>query len=164
MQGRFEHGPRALGNRSILADPRQWWMKDVINAKVKYREGFRPFAPSVIAEKFKLPMDISGNPVDHHPLRYMLYVTPIKKNWRKKIAAVNHVDNTARPQIVLSQTNNLYHKLITAFYQQTGIPMVLNTSFNLKGEPIVNSPSDAYNTFMRSGIDILVMGNWWIEK
>lgn len=164
FQGKFEHGPRALGNRSILTDPRPWWMKDVVNAKVKYREGFRPFAPSVIEEHFQLAIDVPGNPSDHHPLRYMLYVTPIRSAWQQKVAAINHVDNTARPQLVQRETNPRYHRLITAFYEATGVPMVLNTSFNLRGEPIVNSPANAYGTFMRSGMDFLALGSWWIGK
>lgn len=164
MQGRFEWGPRALGNRSILADPRNPKMKDIINAKVKFREAFRPFAPSVLAEKADMVFDISKNYEKHYPLRFMLYVTPVKKDWRKKVPAINHADNTARPQLVFGDENLLYHKLISAFYKKTGVPLVLNTSFNLKGEPIVNTPADAYSTFIRSGIDMLVMGNYVCEK
>jgi len=169
-QGRFEWGPRALGNRSILADPRNPKMKDIINTKVKFREAFRPFAPSVLAEKaslvFNLPTtkDQRLTTSDHYPLRFMLYVVPVKPTWRKKVPAVNHADNTARPQLVYRQENPLYYSLITAFYKKTGVPLLLNTSFNLKGEPIVNSPKDAYSTFQRSGIDLLVMGNYICEK
>ncbi len=168
MQKRLEWGPRALGNRSILADPRNPKMKEIINAKVKFREAFRPFAPSVLSEYasevFDLPTANHQLLAANFPLRFMLYVVPVKKSWRKKVPAITHVDNTARPQIVFCQDNPLYHKLISSFYQLTGVPLLLNTSFNLKGEPIVNSPSDAYSTFLRSGIDILVMGNCICEK
>jgi carbamoyltransferase len=193
MQGRFEWGPRALGDRSILADARNSKMKDIINSKVKFREAFRPFAPSVLAEKadmvFEL-FDIAGGAkgrapdgahvrstggretrdrtrndlVNYYPLRFMLYVVPVKKDWQRRVPAINHADNTARPQLVYKETNPLYYQLISAFYKKTGVPLVLNTSFNLKGEPIVNSPEDVYSTFIRSGIDILVMGNFVVEK
>lgn len=159
LQGRFEWGPRALGARSILADPRNPKMKDIINAKVKFREAFRPFAPSVIADKAHLVFDLPTT-YKHFPLRFMLYVIPVKKDWRKKVPAINHADNTARPQLVYGDENPLYYQLLKTFYQKTGVPLLLNTSFNLKGEPIVNSPHDAYSTFLRSGIDILVMGNF----
>ncbi|OGG03145.1 hypothetical protein A2W14_03510 [Candidatus Gottesmanbacteria bacterium RBG_16_37_8] len=162
-QGRFEWGPRALGNRSILADPRNPKMKDIINAKVKFREAFRPFAPSVLAEKANLVFDLPTTS-NHYPLRFMLYVVPVKPDWRKKVPAITHADNTARPQVVFRKENPLYYSLIEAFYKKTGVPLLLNTSFNLKGEPIVNSPEDAYSTFQRSGIDILVMGNYVCEK
>lgn len=171
MQDRAEWGPRALGNRSILADPRNPKMKDIINAKVKFREAFRPFAPSVLAEYAHEIFDLSQlthnlQPItyNHFPLRFMLYVVPVKKEWRKKIPAITHEDGTARPQLVYKKSNPLYHKLISAFYKKTGVPLLLNTSFNLRGEPIVNSPIDAYSTFERSGIDILVMGNYVCEK
>lgn len=164
LQGRFEWGPRALGNRSIITDPRNPKMKDIINSKVKFREAFRPFAPSVLAEKADMVFDLPQNPEKHFPLRFMLYVNPVKKDWRKKVPAINHADDTARPQLVYKETNPLYHGLISAFYKKTGVPLVLNTSFNLKGEPIVNTPEDAYSTFTRSGIDVLVMGNFVVGK
>jgi carbamoyltransferase len=182
MQGKSEWGERALGNRSILTDPRNPKMKDIINAKVKFRESFRPFAPSVLAEYADKIFDLSviktensnrftrhnlginGKLENIYPLKFMLYVIPVKKEWSKKIPAVNHIDNTARPQIVYKKDNPLFYKLIKAFYLKTGTPLLLNTSFNLKGEPIVESPRDAYSTFIRSGIDILVMGNYVIEK
>jgi len=183
LQGRFEWGPRALGHRSILADPRNPKMKDIINAKVKFREAFRPFAPSVLAEKATEVFDLSAlkhpgggklslrssdspgvNLTDHFPLRFMLYVVPVRPFWRKKVPAVTHADNTARPQLVYKDSNPLYYSLISAFHKKTGVPLLLNTSFNLKGEPIVASPEDAYSTFIRSGIDILVMGNFICEK
>lgn len=164
MQGRFEWGPRALGNRSILADPRNPKMKDIINSKVKFREAFRPFAPSILADKASLVFDLPSQPKIHLPLSFMLYVVPVKKVWQKKVPAINHADNTARPQLVYKESNPLYYDLIETFYKKTGVPLILNTSFNLKGEPIVNSPSDVYSTFIRSGIDILVMGNYVVEK
>ena len=161
-QGRFEWGPRALGNRSILADPRNPDMKDVLNRKIKFREPFRPFAPSVlkelVGEYFEIP-----DPVDKHfPLRFMLYAVSAKR--RSEIPAVVHVDGSSRIQIVDGEINGLYYNLIKAFYQKTGIPLLLNTSFNLKGEPIVNSPLDAYRTFVRSGMDVLVIGENVVEK
>ncbi|MBI3380296.1 hypothetical protein HY029_06100 [Candidatus Gottesmanbacteria bacterium] len=197
MQGRFEWGPRALGARSILADARNLKMKDIINRKVKFREAFRPFAPSVLAEYADKIFDLSAMNTsilttgdakegsqtkmyrslgylsgrtrklkleNHYPLRYMLYVVPVKKEWQKKVPAINHADNTARPQLVYEKENPLYYQLIKSFYKKTGVPLVLNTSFNLRGEPIVASPADAYSTLERSGIDILVMGNYVCEK
>lgn len=168
MQGRFEWGPRALGARSILADARNPKMKDIINSKVKFREAFRPFAPSVLAEFADKVFDLStthnSQLTTHYPLRFMLYVVPVKKEWRKIVPAITHADNTARPQLIFKEENPLYHKLVTAFHKKTGVPLLLNTSFNLKGEPIVASPADAYSTFQRSGIDILVMGNFVCEK
>ncbi len=164
FQGRFEWGPRALGNRSILADPRNPKMKDIINSKVKFREAFRPFAPSVLLEKASLIFDLPKDYKHHIPLRFMLYVVPVKKSWQKRVPAINHADNTARPQLVDKKDNPFYHSLIRQFYKKTGVPLVLNTSFNLKGEPVVSSPHDAYSTFMRSGIDTLILGNFVCEK
>jgi len=144
-------------------------MKDIINSKVKFREAFRPFAPSILAEKadvvFELPTtNYQLLTTNYYPLRFMLYVVPVKKDWQRRVPAINHADNTARPQLVYKETNPLYYQLISAFYKKTGVPLVLNTSFNLKGEPIVNSPADAYSTFIRSGIDVLVMGNFVVNK
>lgn len=164
MQGPFEWGPRALGHRSILADARNPKMKDIINSKVKFREAFRPFAPSVLASKASSVFELPSHPEKHIPLNFMLYVTPVKKEWRKKVPAINHADNTARPQLVYKELDPLYYNLIESFYKKTKVPLVLNTSFNLKGEPIVSSPGDAYSTYTRSGIDILVMGNFVVEK
>ncbi|KKS97764.1 MAG: hypothetical protein UV73_C0005G0041 [Candidatus Gottesmanbacteria bacterium GW2011_GWA2_43_14] len=177
FRGRFEWGPRALGNRSILADPRNPKMKDIINSKVKFREAFRPFAPSVLSDQAGNVFDLrllgggigqwpndSSQVAKHFPLRFMLYVVPVKPDWRKKVPAITHADNTARPQLVYKNTNPDFHSLISAFYKKTGVPLLLNTSFNLKGEPIVASPADAYSTFKRSGIDILVMSNFVCEK
>ena len=162
-QGRFEWGPRALGNRSILADPRNPEMKDIVNAKIKFREPYRPFAPSVLAEHaeqyFDLPMATS-----HHPARYMLYVVPVREQERNTLPATTHVDGTARLQMVFRDFNPRYYGLIERFGQATGVPVVLNTSFNLKGEPIANSPADAFGTFSQSGMDALVMENFLVEK
>jgi carbamoyltransferase len=162
-QGRFEWGPRALGNRSILADPRRADMKDIVNIKIKFREPFRPFAPSVLQEKSGefFVLDDLGQ---QHPLRFMLLVVPVRESQRSVVPAITHVDGTGRVQLVHRETNPRYHRLIETFGQATGVPVVLNTSFNLKGEPIVNSPEDAFRTFTRSGIDLLVLDNVVIEK
>ena len=163
LQGRFELGPRALGNRSILGDPRRAEMKDIINVKIKFREPFRPFAPSCLTERaeefFALPQATK-----HYPARYMLYVVDVRENKQDIIPAVTHVDGTGRLQTVQKETNPRYHRLISTFEQATGVPVVLNTSFNLKGEPIVNTPGEAFNTFMQSGMDALALGDYWIEK
>jgi carbamoyltransferase len=163
FQGRFEWGPRALGSRSILADPRNPRMKDIVNTKIKFREPYRPFAPSVLAEQteayFELP-----NAQRHFPARYMLYVVPVKQDQRAVLPAITHVDGTARPQIVFRDQSPRYYRLIERFWQASGVPVVLNTSFNLKGEPIVASPADALNTFMKSEMDTLVLGDFLVEK
>ncbi|MFH1559947.1 MAG: carbamoyltransferase [Chloroflexota bacterium] len=163
FQGGFEYGPRALGNRSILADPRQEDMKDLVNRKIKFREPFRPFAPSVVAERteefFALP-----NALRHYPARFMLLVVDVKNDKRDAVPAITHVDGTARPQAVFKKTNERYYRLIQEFGEATGVPVVLNTSFNLKGEPIVNTPADALSTFMRSGMDALVLDRFLVTK
>lgn len=163
FNGKFEWGPRALGARSILADPRQEEMKEIVNTKIKFREPYRPFAPSVLAEKAKDFFEI--NKVEnHYPLRFMLYVVPVKKEKRKIIPAVTHIDGSARPQLVYQEHSPRYWKLINKFYQKTDVPLILNTSFNLKGEPIVNSPDDAFRTFSKSEMDLLVLENFIIRK
>ena len=162
-QGRTEWGPRALGNRSILADPRRAEMKSIINEKVKFREPFRPFAPSILAERASELVELS-DPESQYPARFMLYVTPVKGEKRDVIPAVTHEDGTTRLQVVHESSNPLFHKLITKFADATGVPAVVNTSFNLRGEPIVNSPESAYDTFTRSGIDLLVMGPFVCQK
>ena len=163
FQGRFEWGPRALGNRSILADARNPEMKDIVNAKIKFREPYRPFAPSVLAEcaeaYFELP-----RAVHHCPARYMLYVVPVKQERQSTLPAITHVDGTGRLQTVFRDESPLYYRLIERFGQATGVPVVLNTSFNLKGEPIVNTPANAFNTFSKSEMDCLVLGNFLVEK
>ena len=163
FQGRFEWGPRALGNRSILADPRRSDMKDIVNIKIKFREPFRPFAPSVLAERaeeyFALP-----EATRHYPARFMLYVVDVREEKRGVIPAITHVDGTGRLQTVHKEVSPRYYRLIENFGQATGVPMVLNTSFNLKGEPIVNTPHEAFRTFSQSGMDILALGECVIEK
>lgn len=163
FSGRVEWGPRALGSRSILADPRKAEMKNIVNVKIKFREPYRPFAPSVLSERAEEYFEI-GNVTASYPARFMLYVVPVRKDKQKEVPAITHVDGTARPQLVFPDTNSRYWKLIKGFEKITGVPMLLNTSFNLKGEPIVNSPADAYKTFMASGLDILVLENFVVRK
>jgi carbamoyltransferase len=162
-QGRFEWGPRALGNRSILADPRNPEMKDIVNSKIKFREPYRPFAPSVLAERaekyFELP-----NAAQQYPARFMLYVTPVKPDQRKILPATTHEDGTARLQTVFRDENPRYYGLIECFENATGVPVVLNTSFNLRGEPIVTTPANAFSTFAKSEMDSLVLGNFIVDK
>jgi carbamoyltransferase len=161
VQGRFEWGPRALGHRSILADPRRAEMKDIVNVKIKFREPFRPFAPSVVVEKvgdyFALP-----EPVRHYPARYMLYVVPVTQP--EVLPAITHADGTGRLQAVTREANPRYHRLLERFGEATGVPVLLNTSFNLRGEPIVNTPADAVRTFSASDMDALVLDNWVVLK
>ncbi|RJQ30839.1 MAG: carbamoyl transferase [Actinobacteria bacterium] len=158
FQGRMEAGPRALGNRSILADPRDPKMKDIINARVKFREGFRPFAPSVLQEYAAEYFE------PYYPEHFMLMVLPIKEEKREVIPSVNHVDNTGRIQTVSKDINPLYWDLINEFYKLTKVPVVLNTSFNVRGEPIVCTPKEAINCFIKADIDYLFIGNWMLEK
>lgn len=162
-QGRFEWGPRALGNRSILADARNPDMKDIVNSKIKFREPYRPFAPSVLAECAERYFDLP-DATRHYPARYMLYVVPVHADKRNVLPAITHVDGTARLQTVFREESPRYYHLIEQFGQGSGVPVVLNTSFNLKGEPIVNSPADAFSTFCNSGMDALVLENFLIEK
>ncbi len=162
FQGRFEWGPRALGNRSILADPRSEKMKDTVNIKIKFREPFRPFAPVIMEEETDEYFE--GGKIAHQfPARYMLFVLPFKKNKAETIRAVNHM-GTGRLQTIREEWNPRYYRIIKSFKEATGIPVLLNTSFNLRGEPIVNTPANAYNTFINSGIDVLVMENFMIRK
>ncbi|MDC0179275.1 carbamoyltransferase [Candidatus Pelagibacter sp.] len=178
FQGRMEFGPRALGARSILADPRSPTMQKNLNLKVKFRESFRPFAPSILNEELNDWFDIkSSSP-------YMLMVAKIKKekrveikNYEKKllgidklnikrsdIPAVTHVDYTSRIQTVHNDTNSIYYKLLSKFKEVTGCPLLINTSFNVRGEPIVNSPTDAFNCFMGTDLETLVIGNFFLKK
>jgi carbamoyltransferase len=158
FQGGSEFGPRALGNRSILADPRLAAVRDHINAKVKFREDFRPFAPSVLAEDCAEYFDCTyGSP-------HMLLTAPVRDRWRDAIPAVVHVDGSARIQTVTEAANPLYYRLLAAFKAQTGIGMLLNTSLNRRGMPIVETPEDALMLFLYSGIDILVLGNHVVHK
>lgn len=163
FQGRFEWGPRALGNRSILADPRRADMKDIVNVKIKFREPFRPFAPSVLAERTEEYFVLPEAP-RHYPARFMLYVVDVRAEKREMIPAITHVDGTGRLQTVSEDVSPGYYRLIKSFEQATGVPLVLNTSFNLKGEPIVNTPQEAFRTFTLSGMDVLALGEHLIEK
>lgn len=162
FQGRFEWGPRALGNRSILADPRSEEMKDLVNIKIKFREPFRPFAP-VILEENVADFFEAENVIPQYPARYMLLVLPLKSEKADSVSAVNHM-GTGRLQTVRREWNPRYYRIVKQFGEATGVPVLLNTSFNLRGEPIVNTPQNAYNTFSRSGIDVLVLENYMIRK
>ncbi|MDA9995275.1 hypothetical protein N9D91_03770, partial [Planktomarina temperata] len=178
MQGRMEFGPRALGARSVIADPRSPAMQKQLNLKVKYRESFRPFAPSVLSEHV-------GEWFEHAiDSPYMLLVADVQKDKRLKmtkeekalfgieklniprssIPAITHVDYSARIQTVHSDTNPLYHAVISKFYEKTGCPLVVNTSFNVRGEPIICSPTDAFKCFMGTELDILAVGNFLLIK
>ncbi|HEX5727137.1 MAG TPA: carbamoyltransferase N-terminal domain-containing protein [Longimicrobiaceae bacterium] len=161
-QGRFEWGPRALGNRSILADPRRAETRDVVNEKIKFREPFRPFAPAVLEER-AAEFFALDDPPRHHPARHMLLVVPWRPGMSAAAPAVDHA-GTARLQTVPEGLNPRFRALVSAFDQATGVPMLLNTSFNLRGEPIVASPADALSTFARSGLDVLVCGNAVVRK
>jgi carbamoyltransferase len=178
FQGRMEFGPRALGARSIIGDPRSPKMQSVMNLKIKFRESFRPFAPSVLRERvgefFEMECDSP----------YMLLVAPVKKEIRHQMTAeqeqlfgieklnvprstlpaITHVDYSARVQTVTAEDNPRYHALLTAFDQLTGCPVIVNTSFNVRGEPIVCTPEHAYQCFMRTGIDTLVLDNFILDK
>nr|WP_068430137.1 carbamoyltransferase [Magnetospirillum sp. XM-1]CUW37953.1 conserved protein of unknown function \ len=178
MQGRMEFGPRALGGRSILGDPRSPSMQKTLNLKVKYRESFRPFAPSVLREDVAQWFDLDGDSP------YMLLVAPVAEKHRRAmtadeeklfgidklnvprsgIPAVTHVDYSARVQTIHADTNPRYHALISAFKARTGCPVVVNTSFNVRGEPIVCTPEDAFRCFMGSEIEVLVVGNCFLRK
>ncbi len=178
FQGRMEFGPRALGNRSILADPRSPEMQKNLNLKVKFRESFRPFAPSILAEDVADWFDLECSSP------YMLLVAPIKDELkipmseaenalfgidklnvpRSTIPSVTHIDYSARVQTVHQQTNPRYHQLLTAFKQGTGCPILVNTSFNVRGEPIVHTPEDAFICFMTTDMDVLVIGNCLLHK
>ena len=178
MQGRMEFGPRALGNRSIIADPRSPTMQKMLNLKVKYRESFRPFAPSVLSEHtFEWFEQKEISP-------YMLLVANVAQNIRKEmtteqknlfgidklnikrseIPAVTHVDYSARIQTIHKETNPKYYELVKKFKQKTNCPVIVNTSFNVRGEPTVNTPKEAYNCFMGTNLDVLVIGNCFLKK
>jgi carbamoyltransferase len=157
FQGRMEFGPRALGGRSILADPRDPKMRDTLNMKIKFREGFRPFAPSVLADKAPDWFEIEGDSP------YMLLVAQVREG-KRVIPSVTHVDNSARLQTVTRAESPLYYDLIAEFGRLTGVPVVINTSFNVRGEPIVCTPHDAYLCFMRTNMDHLVLGHHVLDK
>jgi len=157
FQGRMEWGPRALGNRSIVCDPRRADMKAILNAKIKRRESFRPFAPSVlsvaVAEWFE----------EDDAVPFMMQVFQIREDKRAQIPAVTHVDGSGRLQTVYQHTNPLFYRLIEAFREITGVPMVLNTSFN-ENEPVVCEPREALDCFLRTKMDVLVLGNIVITR
>ena len=157
-RGRSEYGPRTLGHRSILADPGVKDMKDQINKKVKFREEFRPFAPSVLEEEYKDVYDLKS------PSPFMTIACGVKDSWRKKLPATTHVNNTSRVQTVSKEVDSSYHSLIKKFYKITGRPAVLNTSFNIRGQPIVETPLEAISTFAGNGIDVLFIENFKITK
>jgi len=160
FQGRAEFGQRALGQRSILASPSLPDMKDRINAAVKYRESYRPFAPAIALEDFSAVFETGQ--VEH--VRFMEKALPIRKAWRDRIPAVVHADGTGRVQTVDAADAPLFHALIRAHAEKTGVPCLLNTSFNLNGEPVVNSPEDALRTFVTCGMDALILGSFLVEK
>ncbi len=163
FHGRAEWGPRALGSRSIIADPRKEEMKEVVNTKIKFREPYRPFAPVVLAEKASDYFAVDG--LNHEYLtNFMLGVFAVKKDKRKVIPAVTHVDGSARPQIITKEQNGRYYGLVKAFGDKTGVYVLMNTSFNLKGEPIVNTPENALNTFKTSGLDYLALERYVVDK
>ncbi len=159
FQGRMEIGPRALGNRSLLADPRDPNMRQILNDRIKHRESFRPFAPSVLYEEAPRWFEIGKATPAYE---YMLMACPVRKEIQARIPAVVHVDGTSRIQAVRSESNPRYHRLISEFYQRTGVPVVLNTSFN-DTEPIVCTPEDAVRTFLRSEIDFLAIGDFLVS-
>ena len=156
FQGRMEYGPRALGGRSIIGDPRSPAMQSVMNLKIKYRESFRPFAPSILEEYYSEYFDMDV------PSPYMLMVAPVKKP--DKIPAVTHVDGTGRVQTVSKNSNPFYHKLISKFYELTGVPVIINTSMNVRGEPIVNTPEQAYKMLTKTDMDYLFMKNFMVKR
>jgi carbamoyltransferase len=160
FQGRLEFGPRALGSRSLVADARNPKMKDIINAKVKFREAFRPFAPSVLREHaheyFEMPEGMDAP--------FMLLVPKVRPEKHSVLPATTHQDGTGRVQTVTEEDNGRYYRLIKTFGRRTGVPVVINTSFNVRGEPIVCTPQDAINTFVNTGIDVVVMGNYLVSE
>lgn len=178
FKGKMEFGPRALGGRSILGDARSPEMQSVMNVKIKFRESFRPFAPSVLRSKIAEYFDIDYDSpymllvADVLPSRRTPMLTNIKEAWgiervnqvRSEIPAVTHVDYSARLQTVHKETNPAYHALLEAFYERTGCPVIINTSFNVRGEPIVSSPEDAYRCFMRTNMDFLLLEDYLLDK
>jgi len=158
FQGRMEFGPRALGARSILANPTNPKIKDIINSKIKFRERFRPFAPSVLREKVSTYFDMDMD------CKFMLLVPEVLPSKRSLLPGITHADGTGRVQTVSREDSPLYYDLIAEFEKLTGVAVVVNTSFNVRGEPIVCTPDDAYDTFMKTGMDALVIGSYVLEK
>jgi carbamoyltransferase len=158
FQDRMELGPRALGHRSILANPSNPKMKAILNEKVKHREWFRPFAPSVLLENVRDYFDFD---ID---MPFMIITLPVKEERRKRIISATHIDGTARPQTTIQKREGIYHRLIREFDSLTDVPALINTSFNLRGEPIVCSPQDAFSDFMKTKMDYLILGNYIINK
>ena len=157
FQGRMEWGPRALGNRSILCDPRRADMKDILNLKIKRRESFRPFAPSILKEYVRDWFEEDGD------VPFMMQVFQVTSSKRHLIPTVTHVDGSGRLQTVYRQTNPRYWNLINAFRSLTGVPILLNTSFN-ENEPVVCLPNEALDCFLRTKMDMLVLGNWIVQR
>ena len=162
FQGRMEWGPRALGARSILANPCHEGMQAILNEKVKHRETFRPFAPAVCTEDAEEYFQCDS-PLPA-PADFMLMVYPIREKWRARLPAVTHVDGSGRLQAVRRPRNPLYYDLIKAFGRLSGIPILVNTSFNIRGVPMVCTPADAYRCMMGTGIDCLVMGDFLVRR
>src|SRR5882757_11566870 len=158
FQGGSEFGPRALGNRSLLADPRKAEMKDILNRRVKHRQAFRPFAPIVLAERAR---DVFEGEEDSP---FMLIAKRVRPEWRDRIPAIVHVDGTARVQTVREETNPVLYRLLKEFEALTGVPVLINTSFNVKGEPIVETPRDAVICFLTTGIDNLILHDTLVSK
>jgi len=156
----MEFGQRALGNRSILADPRDFTMKDKVNKAVKYRETFRPFAPSILEEKVADYFECD----EDARVPFMEKVFMIRSKKQKVIPAVTHIDGSGRLQTVSRTVNSRYYQLIAEFEKLSGVPIVLNTSFNLKGEAIVCTPTDSLRTFFSCGLDVLILGNYVVRK
>jgi carbamoyltransferase len=159
FQGRSEFGPRALGNRSLIADPRTAAMKEKVNKRVKHRQAFRPFAPVVLAERANDVFECDGRDSP-----YMLLAERVRPEWRDKIPAVTHVDGTARVQTIRLDQNERLYRLLQAFDKLTGVPVLMNTSFNVKGEPIVETPEDAINCFLSTGVDYLALHDVLMTK
>ena len=158
FQGRSEFGPRALGNRSLLADPRSAEIKDRLNARVKHRQAFRPFAPIVLHERAR---EIFEGDEDSP---FMLLAKDVRPEWRERIPGIVHVDGTARVQTVRRETNERLWRLLKEFEALSGVPVLINTSFNVKGEPMVETPRDAVDCFLLTGIDYLALGDTLIGK
>jgi len=157
FQGGMEFGPRALGNRSIVADPRRADMKDILNTRIKHRETYRPFAPSVLEERVGEYFERT------EPSPFMLMVYKVRAEQRARIPAVTHVDDSGRLQTVSKRTNPRYHALISEFARQTGVALVLNTSFN-EHERIVATPADALSCYLKTRMDVLALGNWLLVR